>query len=376
MTKFATKVKFSMHIDMPSRADIQRLALARRPLSVTVYLPTSHVPTDSEKNMLRARELFDTALTQIREQTDVRTARVFEGHVAELLEDPDFWLDLGRSLAIFMTEDGVTEFRLPNELEAHVSVSDRFVITPLLRATTFPQAAFVLALSQNGFRLVEVSADAPAQEIEVTSGPRDAASTVGLRSLGGRSPYGRIQGDEGRKVRLTQYARAVDHALRPLLSGYSLPLILAATEPVLSIFRQVNGYAHLATEVIAGNPDELSDQDLAAAARHILDDIYAAQLEDLKQTFRDRQQNGRAVTDLSDLARAAAFGAIETLVVDMNAEVSGSVHDDGTLELGTDHDALEEIARRALATDSTVLAVRQADLPDGVQAGAILRYAV
>lgn len=365
-----------MHIDMPSSADVQRLAAARQPLSITIYLPTSHVSNDSEKNLLQARELFDTALTQIREQTDVRTARVFEGHVTELLEDPDFWVDLGRSLAIFMTEDGIVEFRLPNELEAHISVSDRFIITPLIRAITYPQAAFVLAISQNGFRLVEVSSDAPAQEIEVVSGPRDAASAIGLRSIGGRSPYGRIQGDEGRKVRLTQYARAVDHALRPLLSGYSLPLILAATEPVLSIFRQVNGYAHIATEVIRGNPDELSDQELAASAREILDGIYATQLEDLKQSFRDRQQNGRAVTDLSDLARAAAFGAIDTLVVDMNAEVAGSVHDDGTLELGTDQDAIDEIARRALSTDAKVLAVRQADLPDGVQAGALLRYAV
>ena len=65
--------------------------------------------------------------------------------------------------------------------------------------------------------------------------PRNAESVVGLRSIGGRSPYGRLHSGEGRKVRLTQYARAVDHALRPILNGESLPLILAATEPLAGI---------------------------------------------------------------------------------------------------------------------------------------------
>lgn len=370
-----------MHIDMPTRADIERLAAARDPLSISIYLPTSPVPAHDEANRLRARALFDLALGRVRELVDKRTVLAVQDELHGLLEDSEFWSDLGRSLAIFVTPSGILDFRLANDLTEYVSVADRFAITPILRAISFPQAGFVLAISQNGARLVEVSADSAAHQVDGLGIPADAESVVGLRSIGGRSAYGRLQGDEGRKVRLTQYARAVDHALRPFLNGTSLPLIVAATEPLASIYRGLTGYAGLAAEGIHGNPDELSDAELADTARLIFDEIYRGELDSLAEVFGDRRNDGRASSDLSDLARAATFGALETLAVDMDAEVRGRVADDGSLVLEhsdgqvvAGRDALEEIARRALATGARVLAVRSADLPDGVQAAGILRY--
>lgn len=365
-----------MHIDMPTTADIARLASARDSLSVTIYLPTSPVPADSEHNLLRARELFETAKAQVRAKVDKRTAEKNEIQLEDLLEDTEFWFELGRSLAIYLTPTSAMENRLANGLEAHVSVGDRFSITPLWRVTAFPQSALVLALAQNCVRLVKVSAEGPAREIELPDAPRDAASAAGLRSIGGRAPFGRLQGDEGRNVRLTQYARAVDHALRPLLNGESLPLILAAAEPLLSIFRNNAGYAQITETQIRGNAEDLSDHELAESARGILDEMYAAEVKALQETFFERRASGRASIDLSDLARAAAFGNLTTVVVDLNAEVAGSVHDDGTLRLGTEHDALEEIARRALATGARVLALRSGDMPEQAQAAGILRFSV
>lgn len=363
---------------MPTRNDIERIAAARDELSVSIYMPTNPIPAHAEENRLRARGLFDSAIERVGELADnVGVTRAFEEELNSLLEDTDFWAHLGRSLAIFITPSGIIDYRLPNELTEHVSVADRFTITPLLRAVTFPQTAFVLALSQNGARLVKVSADAPAREVEVPDVPGSAEEAIGLRSIGGRSAYGRIQGDEGRKVRLTQYARAIDHALRPLLNGKSLPLIIAATEPLASIYRNLSGYHSLAVEGIRGNPEDLSDAELADAAREILDRLYTAELSELQETFNSRQPNGRASTDLSDLARAATFGAVNTLIVDMDAYVSGTITDAGSLDLGdTDHDVLEELARRVIASGGRVLAVRAADLPEGVAAAGILRFAV
>ncbi len=86
------------------------------------------------------------------------------------------------------------------------------------------------------------------------------------------------------------------------------------------------------------------------------------------------QANGLASSDLSDLARAAAFGAIDILAIDMNAKVAGSVTDGGALEMDTEHDALEDIARRALLSGAQVLALREDDMPGELQATGILRY--
>ncbi|WP_202865409.1 hypothetical protein [Ornithinimicrobium sufpigmenti] len=360
---------------MPTRSDIERLAAARDPLSLSIYLPTS-TPPDAEHDRLQARALVDEALATVREHADKRTAAQVEENLRDLLDDTGFFRELGRSLAIFATPTRTTSYRLPNLLSAEATVGDRFTITPLLRAVTFPQAAYVLALSQNRARLVRVNADGPATEVRVPGMPADAASRLGVDNLARSAPGGRRQGDEGIKVRLTQYAREVDRTLRPVLRGDSLPLILAAAEPLASIFRNLTGYGELAPEGIDGNPDTLSEAELADAARGILDRTYAAELAGLHETFGDRQANGRATNDLADLARAVTIGAVATLLVDMDAHVEGRISEDGTLTLGeSDQDVLEEIAARAIGTGARVLAVRTDDLPGQAQAAGILRYA-
>ena len=44
--------------------------------------------------------------------------------------------------------------------------------------------------------------------------------------------------------------------------------------------------------------------DVLTAAREILDEVYAAQLEDVRNTFAARSNAGRSATDLTDVARA------------------------------------------------------------------------
>lgn len=367
----------AMHLDIPTLPDIQRLAEWSAPHSVSIYLRTDTAPPGYEDNMARARGAVRTAVDTLKETTDRRTWTAVEEHLDELLADNEFWAYTGRSIAIFATPDSIVEYRLPNDLLDYVTVGDTFTITPLLRALTFPQAAFVLALSQNQVRLIEVSPDQDAIEVNLSELPTSAEQAIGLRSIGGRSAYGRLQGDEGRKVRLTQYARGIDHALRPFLNGQSLPLIVAAPEPLASIFKNLTGYRQLAAQTLRGNPEEASPAELAEEARGVLDALYAQEIEELRETFLARRESGRASTDLSDLARAAAYGAISILAVDMDAEVPGHITDDGTLELGaTSGDALEDLARRALASGARVLALRAEDMPADVSAAGILRYAV
>jgi hypothetical protein len=321
-------------------------------------------------DQLGAASLERRALNDIREALD------------DLAEDEDFWASQAHSLAVFATPSGAQTFQVPNRLSPIVEVSDRFHVKPLFRSATFPQAAYVLALSQNGARLVEVSADAPPAEIRVPGMPRDAASAVGKSSIADRSPDRRIQGSEGKKVRLRQYARRVHEALRPILSGLDLPLILAGTEPLTSIFRSLNTYPHLAPGLIDGNPDAKTDGELADSSRRVLDELYADELTRLRDLYEQRVPQGRASDDLAAIARAATFGAIDTAFVDIDASVPGLVDEtDGALTLADADDAanygvVDEIARRVILARGRVLAVRCEDIPGEGPAAAILRYPV
>jgi Bacterial archaeo-eukaryotic release factor family 11 len=371
-----------VHTDIPTSADLERLLTARDAASVSIYLPTS--PEErGERDRIEFKNLSAQALEQLDASTVERAAvNELRDVLDDLVDDTAFWARQAHSLAVFATPSGARTFQVANRLTPTVEVSDRFHLKPLLRSATFPQAAYVLALSQSAARLVEVSPDEPPTDVDVPGMPTDAASSVGKASLTDRSADRRIQGSEGHKIRLRQYTRRVDEALRPLLSGLDLPLIVAATEPLDSIFRAVCTYPHLAHVGIAGNPDEATDAELAAASRRVLDELYAEELANLRSQYAQRVPQGRASDDLAAIARAATFGAIDTVFVDIDETVPGSVDEaDGALTLDDKDDAInygvvDEIARRVLLARGRVLAVRRDDIPGGGSAAAILRYPV
>ncbi|MGH8660080.1 MAG: hypothetical protein ACREV4_16870 [Gammaproteobacteria bacterium] len=370
-----------LHVDIPSRSDIERLITVRAPACLSLYLRTTPITQDVQGDRIELKNLTRTGLDQLRaKDVDKRQVAAIEEAVDDLVDDDTFWEFQANSLAVFVTPDTTRTFRLPNALEPMVEAGDRFFIKPLLRAITVPQSAFLLALAQGSVRLIEVSGDMPALEVKVAGMPKDAASAVGKASILGRAPSGRIQGSEGQKVRLRQYARQVDQALRELLAGRETPLILAAASPLDSIFRSVNTYPHLVDEVIPGSPERVSDADLAQASRTVLDRLHRADLEGLHRLFETRAAQGRTTTDIAHAARAATFGAVSVLLVDIDEIVPGLVNeDDGSVAFGASasgesYGVVDQIAGRALLAGARVLGVRRADIPGDGSLAAILRY--
>ena len=205
-----------------------------------------------------------------------------------------------------------------------MEVADRFYVKPLLRAMTFPQAAFVLALAAGSVRLIEVLAKArrspsrPRAARRTRRPPRARRrSPTARRARGCRAPRARSSGCASTRARSTRRCAASS-------AGLELPLILAATEPLDSIYRAVNSYPHLVEPGIPGNPDSASDEELAAAAREVLDAVYASELAEVRARVRPAGRQGRASTDIADVARAATQGAVDTLLVDIDEKLPGS----------------------------------------------------
>jgi hypothetical protein len=368
-----------LHVDIPTRADLESLIHDRGPVRVSLYLPTTPLTQQAQADRIAFRNLAGEALAQLADH-DKREVRALEELLLDLVDDDDFWDTQANGLAVFATPAGLRSFRLPTRLTSLAEVSDRFHIKPLLRVMTVPQSAFVLALTADSVRVIEVFPDMPAHAVKVEGMPKDAASAAGRASIKERSPSGRIQGAEGMKVRLGQYARKVDKALREFLAGRDLPLILVATEPMMSIYRLVQSYPHLAATAVTTNPDAMSDGELAASARAVLDELFREELEGIRGLFEQRKGEHRTTTDVAQAARAATYGAVQKLLVDIDEVLPGTVGDDGEITLAAGPSAasygvVDEIAGRALLTGARVLGVRREDIPGGGSLAAILRYA-
>lgn len=372
-----------LHIDLPSRAGIDALAAHRGGPAVSIYLRTTPVTQDTALDRIELKNLLKTAVAEMEAAgTPKRSVWPIVEAVEALIEDDDFWVTQAHSLAIFVTDQSIRTFRLPNQLANIVEVSDRFHLKPLLRSVTFPHNAYVLAIARGGVRLIEVDADMPPSDVQVPGLPKDMASALSRSGHTERTGAGRSGEQTSESALLTRYARAVDQALRPVLSGHDRPLIIAAVEPMASVFRAVSTYPHTVAAVIGGNADHMPDHEVAAAARGILDGLYAEEIAGLAALYSQREPQGRATTDVAQAARAATFGAVDTLIVDMDEVLAGTVSDeDGAVTFGEPglaetYGVVDEIARRTLLAGGRVVSARRADVPGGGDLAAILRYAV
>lgn len=372
-----------LYVDIPTHADLISLATERMPIAVSIYLPTTPISMETAGDRIALKNMIRTATEQLTAAGHAkRDIEAVEDHLLHIEEDDSFWTHQAHSLAIFATPAGVRTFRVPNALSSLVEVADRFFLKPLLRTVTFPNSAYVLALAEGGVRVLEISPDLPVSVVKIHDLPKDAASALGVSSMGVRTQSRRSDSASGQRGRLATYCRIVDRALRSLLAGQHVPLFLVADSALGAIYRTVNSYTHLAPFGLDHSPDNMTDNEISQQTRGLLDRLYTQEIAGVREDFATRFNAGRATSDIAQAARAATMGAIATLMVDIDTTVPGTVDEEtGTIafadaETAANYGIADEIARRALLSGARVLGVRAADLPEKTPVAAILRYAV
>jgi hypothetical protein len=372
-----------LYVDIPTIDELKSLISYRGDMCVSIYLKTTPITQSTIGNRIELKNLAKEAVRQLESAgAGKRRVALLAEHLDDLVDDDEFWRFQAHSLAVLATPDNIRTFRVPNALKPVVEVADRFFLKPLLRAVTFPNTCYVLALAENDVRLVEVPADLPATALNVNGMPKSAGDAVRKSTVNERSPSGRIQGSEGQKVLLRMFARKVDGALRNVLAGSDIPLVLAAAEPLASSYRSVSTYPHLASAVIAGSPRAMTDAELAERARPVLDGLYRDEVMAFAGLFERREKQGRATADIAQAGRAATYGAVETMLMDIDEVVPGTVDEtDGSVDFADADSAdsygvVDEIAGRVILSGGRVLGVRKADIPGGKSLAAVLRYPV
>jgi hypothetical protein len=371
-----------MQTDIPSRTDVEALAAIHEPGCVSIYLPTNTKANESERARIEFKNLVRKATETLKASgasdslvTSIRSS------IDDLVDDPDAWRFQASSVAVFVNGSIRRSYRLPDDLGSACEVADRFYIKPLLGAVSFPRSAFILALAQKSVRFIEMAADIPPTEISVPGMPTDLESATWSDLTNGRGSF--TWSAEDQKPRVREFAQAIENALRPILASSSRPLIIAAAEPLASVYPMVSTYPQLADEIIAGNPEDRSVDDLAEAAQRILIGRYAGQRVELKDRFQNLAAQDRAVTDVDAVAKAATYKAIDTLLVDITQKIPGSIDEESGEVTRSENDdnntyygVVDEVVRRALLSDTRIFAVQAGDIPGGGPMAASLRFPI
>jgi hypothetical protein len=368
------------YIDTPDLGQIRTLAGVRADACVSLWLRTTPVTANVEASRIDFRNLLKEAMRQIESAGVTRQRAIAIAEFGVSLESDDaFWEFQSESLAVFITPEFIRTYRLPNHFASGVELSDRFHIAPLVRAVSFPHIGYVLCLSQNNVRLIEITESAAVDVTREAGIPESLSDALGRSMPHDPAPSGRLQGGEGQKVLVQKFARGVDAAVRAYLAGGDSPVIVAAVDHVASIYRSVSGYSHLLDDRLDGNFDRATPAEIAERARPLLGGAHEREAAAGIAEFRQKHAEGRGLTDLADIARAATQGAVHKLWISVDAVVHGTMDENGGIVLAdapgpATYDLVGESAARASIAGGEVIGLRGVQMPDGAVIAAILRY--
>ncbi|HEX6902749.1 MAG TPA: hypothetical protein VF789_23750 [Thermoanaerobaculia bacterium] len=376
-------------------SDLAELLEERPGPCVSIYLPTVPAAVRRPQGPIRLRHLLGQAGARLAaEGLDGAAIGDLLGPLEDLLHDSSFWNTREEGTALFRAPGFTRAFHLPAAFPERCTVGDHFFLKPLLPLAAGDDRFYVLALSENEVRLLEATClevgrpvvrDLPTS-LSAALGEQKTAQnlqyhTASSTRAGGRPAvyHGQGVGEEAVKEELHRYLRRVEAAVRRFLAGRKAPLVLAGAEPLVSIYREISGYANLAGRVISGNSERLSDEELRDRAWQILEPAFQEPRRRAAERFGDLTGTRQVSSDVTEILPAALHGRVGTLFLACDADLWGRLDPLEKIEIHPapetgDEDLLNAAAVFSLRRGGTVYGVDRGEVPGGAALAAIYRY--
>ncbi len=388
------------HMDLIQEDELQELVDMRAEPFISLYMPTERMGRETRQNAIRFKNLLTEAENRL-EDTAMTAAerRALIEPVRQLETDTVFWDYQSEGLVIFITPETYYTFRLPLPFDEVVVVSNRPHLKPLLPLVSHDAHFYVLALSQDEFRLlhgtahgmnpIQLPEDVPTSLEEALQLDDPEAqlnvrtSATSYRGEGDHpSVYHGHPPEDEHKHNIRRYCRHIDGAITELIHDDHTPLVLAGVGYVQAIYRDVNNYPTLLDEGIDGNPEHMALEDLHRQAWALIEPLIIQDRQEALEQYQALRgrDDGQATDDLEHVVRAAHYGQIDTLFVARAGhrwgrfdQQTGRVqfHDEAGPE---NRDLLDEAAVYALKNGGTVYVMGPDVMPGETAVAAVLRY--
>lgn len=384
-------------MDLLTRADLEQLAQrgGREP-HLSLFIPTHAFGAGTRTDPIRWKNLVARVEGALAED-GMRAPEIAEllSPAWELRDDYLAWRYMSDGLAMFLRPGWYRTFRVPVGVPEVATLGDRFVVGPLLRIVTGDGHFLLLALSQRRVRLLEGSmqrveelelADVPTslRDVVAPSEPRPQAIAFPVapgRRAGAAVFYGHGGTDDDvKKEEVRRFLRRVADGLRDYLTGHDLPMVQVGLNELVSLYREVNQYPHVADDAVLQNPDQLSAEELHAAAWPIVETILGRERGVAVGRFEELHGTGLASNNPARIEEAARNGRVETLFLATEPWCWEQLEDGAAVVRLGAHEAfghcelLDRAAVDTLSRGGHVYAVPAAEVPGGGDVAAIYRY--
>ena len=387
------------HMESVTAEALAALLGARDGPCYSIYLTTHRHDPENHQDPILFRTLSKQVKELLHHQCDPAEVETLMEPLDQLGEDREFWAHTMNGLAILGAPGFFKVFGLQREVPELAVVAPSFHTKPLRRFMQTADHFQILALSRksivlyegnrDGLVALEFAAGVP-HTIEEALGEKynDPEESVSSYSGTGAATTSMHHGHGGKRdlaeIQDERFFRVVD---RTILEHHSrpsgLPLLLVALPEHQGTFHQLSHNPFLLKEGIKINPEALDLDDLRARAWEIVEPRYLAGLDKLAEEYGLANSRHQGVSELEEVALAAAEGKITTLLLEANRHITGILDAKiGHIELANYRhppvenmdDLLDDLGEQVIAKGGRVVILPKDKMPTQTGAAAILRF--
>jgi hypothetical protein len=260
----------------------------------------------------------------------------------ELLKDDDFWHNQWEGLAVFISEDFFNIVKVPYSVKEEFLLNHSFLIAPLLPAVSKRHHFYMLVISkadckfyegdQFGMHKLEVEGlpfnmqdVVPFERKDPVQTHRRAGAAAGRGATVGASFHGHGSGLADEDEYMLQYFKEVDQTLwKEVLHNRHVPLIIAAVEFEIALYKQVSNYKHIAEEHLTGNFEHEDRNSLYLKAKEKLGGYFKEYTNKALKSFYDSSATELASAYPTEVIPAAYYAQVSDLFVEKDTHLWGT----------------------------------------------------
>lgn len=351
---------------------------------VTIYQSVELSPPNAEAEQLKFKNQVKNAQTQVKNECVGPTCEGLLNQLDQVPNDKRFWSVNKGSVAFFFTPSETYYYRLQTQLKDLIEFGERPTILPIIEEFQYIENYYLLCLSNREFKLYRGILD----RVEAVDLPEDAPTTLEIalgdeitrgKQLNTGGPSGVIHGVNEKSDELDidqeNYYRAVD---KYVFENYSrpqqLPLVLFALPENQAVFRNLTKNNFLRENKIEASSAQLNENEIQKEVNKLINQLLTERHSEIIQRYEETTPQYKLGDQYQDLTSASLEGRIELLFIEKDAEIKGSIDENGQLGYEGNENFLNQLALNVLATGGKVYVLDRAQMPGLKDVAAILRY--
>jgi hypothetical protein len=383
-----------------SKEDITEITGFESDICVSLYMPahSSGVEVNEKHDALLLKNNLQQAKRILTEKGKSQAAvESILKEASALVDNREFWNTQSQGLALFLAEGLCKVIKTPMPLKEELFINSSFNILPLLPLMTDDAYFFLLLLSKKdakifrgdayGLELLEVEGLPNGIDDVIHFEEKDAQQTMrragagaGRGAISGANYHGHGPGLADETEWVTQYLKEVNQTLwTELLSHESAPLILAGTEHIVGLYRQISKY-NIVEENLTGNFDHEDKNSIYQKVKEIAAPFFKQQARKALKTYYDNSTTELTSSIPEDVIPASFYSQISDLFIVKDAHIWGTfdeasnalvIHED---KQEGDTCLLNKAAIKTLKNGGAVHVLEQDKMPADSKIAAFMRF--